>query len=483
MENLRKFWQEMSEQARAGFVIGVVVIFALTIGAAFWVGRTDYQPLFTDLGSQDAATIIGELERMKVPYKLGGDGTKIMVAEELVYETRLKLMGKGVPLQGGVGFEIFDTSDFGMTEFAQKINYQRALQGELARTIMAFDEIKYARVHLVMPETSIFKQNKAPTKASVTLLLKEGRQLRSEQVLGIQRLVAAAVSGLDTAMVTVLDQRGIALTGSGEENERTAASGRLGMKKEVEAYLTRKVAEVLDRAFGPGQAMVSIDAALNLDQVKTTREDVVPLTTAHGEVTGAVSKKKLMSQSSAGLLQASDGGSSNQPGVYTTTEVEYQLGRKVEQIVATPGSIRRLSVGVLVPQGLDEARLQKLREVISAAVGLDTNRGDAIALYAVDKFVDGSAVSRSIDGDTTNDAYDSAPKGAMSPSGYLRANATLLVLVLIVVILGSITFILLRQRNAPRGRVLSPQEREEMLAELQQWMGLEGKASEGEKHT
>lgn len=472
----------MSEQAKTGFVVGVIVIVALAIGAAVWVGRANYQPLFTDLGSQDAATIIAELERMKVPYKLGGDGTKIMVAEELVYETRLKLMGKGVPLQGGVGFEIFDSSDFGMTEFAQKINYQRALQGELARTIMAFEEVKYARVHLVMPETSIFKQTKAPTKASVTLMLKEGRQLRSEQVLGIQRLVAAAVSGLDSSMVTVLDQRGIALTGSGEENERTAASGRLGTKKEVEAYLTRKVAEVLDRAFGPGQAMVSVDATLNLDQVKTTREDVVPLTTARGEPTGAVSKKKLMSQSGAGLLQASDGGSANQPGGYMTTEVEYQLGRKVEQIVATPGSVRRLSVGVLVPQGLDEARLQKLREVVAATVGLDTGRGDAIALYAVDKFVDGNAVSKSIDVDATNETSYSVPGESTKAWGNIGANEAVLAVVL-VVILGGAAVLLRRQFRTARGRRLTPQEREEMLAELQQWMGLERKTSEGEKPT
>jgi flagellar M-ring protein FliF len=474
----------MSEQARTGFVIGVVVIVALTIAAAFWVGRTNYQPLFTDLGSQDAATIIGELERMKVPYKLDGDGTKVMVAEDVVYETRLKLMGKGVPLQGGVGFEIFDTSDFGMTEFAQKINYQRALQGELARTIMAFEEVKYARVHLVMPETSIFKQNKVPTKASVTLLLKEGRQLLPEQVAGIQRLVAAAVSGLDTSMVTVLDQRGIALTGNGEENERTAASGRLGTKKEVEAYLTRKVAEVLDRAFGPGQAMVSIDATLNLDQVKTTREDVVPLTTARGEVTGAVSKKKLMSQSGAGLLQAGNGGSPNQSGGYTTTEVEYQLGRRVEQIVATPGSLRRLSVGVLVPLGLDEARLQKLREVISAAVGLDTDRGDAIALYAVDKFVDGSAVSRSIDIDEMKGPSYPVPQEATNAWGNVGTKEALLAVAVLVVILSGVAVLLLpRRRHTASGRGLTPQEREDMLAELRQWMGLEGKTSEGEKRT
>ncbi len=466
-----------------GFVVGVVVILALTIGAAFWVGRTNYQPLFTDLGSQDAATIISELERMKVPYKLGGDGTKVMVAEEVVYETRLKLMGKGVPLQGGVGFEIFDTSDFGMTEFAQKINYQRALQGELARTIMAFEEIKYARVHLVMPETSIFKQSKTPTKASVTLLLKEGRQLRAEQVLGIQRLVAAAVSGLDASMVTVLDQRGIALTGSGEENERTAASGRLGTKKEVEAYLTRKVAEVLDRAFGPGQAMVSVDATLNLDQVKTTREDVVPLMTERGEVTGAVSKKRLISQSGAGLLQTSNGGSPNQAGAYTTTEVEYQLGRKVEQIVATPGSVRRLSVGVLVPQGLDEARLQKLREVVAAAAGLDIARGDTIALYAVDKFVEGNAVSRGIDVDDADDASYSGPGKATNAWANVSFKEALLAAVVLVLVLGGIGILLLRQRQTRTARELTPQEREEMLAELQQWMGLDGKASEGEKRT
>jgi len=217
-ESSREFWNGLNKTARVGFVAGSIAILVMVALFAYWVVKDNYQVLFAQLDPQDAAAIVNELERAKVSYKLAEGGTKILVDEDLVYKMRLKLMGKGVPLRGGVGFEIFDHNDFGMTEFAQKINFQRALQGELARTIMAFDEVKFARVHLVMPESSIFKQTKSPTKASVSLLMKGDAHLSPEQIGGIQRLVAAAVPGLEAERVTILDQRGMALKLNSEED-------------------------------------------------------------------------------------------------------------------------------------------------------------------------------------------------------------------------------------------------------------------------
>src|SRR5262245_28297346 len=146
-------WNGWSRSARAGFAAAAAAVLVAAVAAAWWILRDDRQPLFTDLDPHDAAAIAAELERMKLPYGVADDGATVLVDKNAVHATRLKIMGKGVDLKGTVGFEIFNNTDFGMTEFAQKINYQRALQGELARTIGALAEVKSARVHLVLPES------------------------------------------------------------------------------------------------------------------------------------------------------------------------------------------------------------------------------------------------------------------------------------------------------------------------------------------
>src|SRR5262249_51636316 len=160
-------------------------------------------------------------------YRLENDGTTILVDKSQVHALRLKLLGKSGTLKSAVGFEIFNNTDFGMTEFAQKINYQRALQGELARTIQSLDEVKNARVRLVLPESGLFKKSGQKPKASITLAIKEGRSLAPEQVVGIQRLVAAAVPEIEPSAVTIADQRGVTLTRAAGNEGEEAASGRL----------------------------------------------------------------------------------------------------------------------------------------------------------------------------------------------------------------------------------------------------------------
>ncbi len=270
-ENLRAFWDELDRQRRIALVGGVLVILALIAAFAFWTLRRDYQVLFKDMAQRDAAAVVAELKRLKVPYRLEADGSSVRVPADTVHETRLALMGRGVPLSGGVGFELFDHNDLSTTEYAQKINYQRALQGELARTIMSIDGVKLARVHLVLPDASLFRRDKSRAKASVSLLVAQGGGLSESQILGIQRLVAASAPGMEAQMVTVVDQRGVALSSTLDGTPAAAVAGQLRMKKEVEEYLTRKVAEVLDRTFGPGQAIVSIDVALNSDEIRLTK--------------------------------------------------------------------------------------------------------------------------------------------------------------------------------------------------------------------
>src|SRR4051812_48007220 len=259
-ENLRGMWDRASTEARLGLATGVLLIIAVVVYFSASVLRTEYQTLFANLDAQDAASMAAELDKMKVPYRLDNDGTTIQVDKSQVHALRLKLLGKTGAVRSGVGFEIFNNTDFGMTEFAQKINYQRALQGELTRTIQSLDEVKTARVHLVLPESGLFKKSGQKPKASITLTLKEGRTLQTDQVLGIQRLVAASVPEIFADAVTILDQRGVALTRPAEsDSQEGVVAARLNAKQELEADLTRKAVAVLDKAFGPGRAMVSVD--------------------------------------------------------------------------------------------------------------------------------------------------------------------------------------------------------------------------------
>src|SRR5262249_44031838 len=168
-ENLRQMWRQASAEAKLGLATGAVLILAIVVYFGVWALRPDYQTLFTNLDAQDAVAMTAELDKMKVPYRLENDGTTILVDKSQVHALRLKLLGKSGTLKSAVGFEIFNNTDFGMTEFAQKINYQRALQGELTRTIQSLDEVKNARVHLVLPESGLFKKSGQKPKASITL--------------------------------------------------------------------------------------------------------------------------------------------------------------------------------------------------------------------------------------------------------------------------------------------------------------------------
>src|SRR5512138_18325 len=196
----------------AGVAFLSVMAFAVLI---FVANRTDYRPLFANLTSEDAGEIVKKLKEQKVPYQISSDGKALMVPADKVYELRLSLASDGLPQGGGVGFEIFDRKNFGVTEFVQKLNYQRALQGELSRTITQLAGVEQARVHLTIPEKSLFKENEKPATASVVLKMKSNRTLRESDVQGIVHLVASSVEGMDPDHVSVLDGRGKILSKGG----------------------------------------------------------------------------------------------------------------------------------------------------------------------------------------------------------------------------------------------------------------------------
>lgn len=470
------FWKNAGRGEKMGVVLGSALILGATIGGFAWLANERYAVLFGDLEAADAGRVVSELERIKREYKISDDGRSILVPESEVHEARLKLMSSGMPLAGGVGFEVFDDAGFGMTEFVQRINYQRALEGELTRTIMALKEVKYARVHLVMPEGGLFKSEADKASAAVTLFLKSGMQPDALQIAGVQRLVAAAVPRLQSEQVTVTDQSGVTLSRNGSDASGVeAVSTRLEKKIELEKYLVAKVNDVLSKAFGPNQAMVSVDVTLDMDKRSTTTESVVP--NAAGE--GMLRRRE---------SQVGGAKDKSAAGASVTTETEYQLGHSVEQKEEMPGRIIRLGVGVVVPAETGEERRAAIRDLVAVTVGFDGARGDAMAVYSLAAPV-GTAtgvVTASEGGVETGvlgadaGALDPPPP-AVSFMDQLSASAlgrepwmiglgglTALAALMLVVLIWNAT----RRPWGPQSpRRLSAPEREQMLQQINNWLG------------
>jgi flagellar M-ring protein FliF len=478
--NLLALWQRMESKQRTGAIVAVSVVCLLVVGLAYWALHTNYEVLFSDLDERDAANIVADLKQSKTPYRLSDNGHRILVPESQVYETRLRLMGKGVLQNGGVGFEIFDNKDLGMTEYTQKINYQRALQGELSRTIMSMAPVKLARVQLVLAEASIFKHDKVKPKASVSLVLQAGAQLTNDQILGIQRLVAASVPGLEAPAVTVSDQRGMTLSALVDgEGGGAAVGSKLRMKREVEEYLTRKIIEVMDRTYGPGQAIVSVDVALNFDEIHRTDQDVIPFSAGGGEPTGVVVRKRqsIYRQGKDGVTKTTNGVEASGPGSNqnSTNEVEYEVSRRVEQVVTAPGGIRRVSVGVVLPGNVNAEQLTNVKQVVTMVAGLSADRGDAIVVQGIDQLILPNA--RTGAGESATDKpQEPAASNLLAQIDVRTLGAVAAVIGLLLAVWVAILVVRRRRRTRTGGDI---DARTALLAEVRQWLESEKAATAG----
>lgn len=501
---IQRFWAALARQlgttGRSVFLVGSIALLALAAFCAFWLSRTEYETLFADLTPQDSAAMTAELERLKIPYVVGertdagGERTgTILVDKNEVLRTRMKLMGKEIPLHGAVGFELFNNNDLGMTEFAQKINYQRALQGELTRTIMSLAEVREARVLLALPEQGLFRQATIRPKASVTLSMKKGQGLRAEQVAGIQRLVSAAVPGISPQDVTIVDRSGVALTrnGSGVNEADDMGSGRLDLKKETETYLARKATVVLERALGTGQALASVDVVLNMDRVQVKTDEVIGAPGKPGVApTGVVTRQRETSRDAgAPLNTTSSGGATASAGGTSQQEVEYALGHRVEQVMSQPGSVRRVQVAVVVKQALQSAQHEQLRQMVAASVGASLERGDTVVVQTIEGFL---ASPASVSAAEAPGAADAEPLASAKQDASLRVGTPahwalpasmlsgpgLLVSLLAAVVL--LAWAIVRATRAKARNPVAPlseAERLEALARVRAWMQPQADAS------
>ncbi|MFZ2087391.1 MAG: flagellar basal-body MS-ring/collar protein FliF, partial [Desulfobaccales bacterium] len=284
MDSIKNFFGGLNERFQALpltqrlLIPAVVVALFLALGFLVFVqGQEDYGVLFTGLSQEDAGAIVTKLKGKKVPYRLENNGAAILVPKSEMYELRLLLASEGLPRGGGVGFELFDRQDFGVTDFVQRLNYQRALQGELARTIAGMPEIMEARVHIVTPKESLFIEDKKETTASVALKLRPGRTLSPGQVESIVNLVASAVAGLHPTQITVVDLQGRILSKPQDRSgPQGLSAGQLGLQRQVEDSYERKVQDLFDKILGPRKSIVRVSTELDFQKIDLQEESFTP---------------------------------------------------------------------------------------------------------------------------------------------------------------------------------------------------------------
>ncbi|MBN2298460.1 MAG: flagellar M-ring protein FliF [Deltaproteobacteria bacterium] len=369
-----------------------------------WTIAPTYQYLFTDLDEADASLIVQHLKENRTPYKLTKGGTAVMIPEENVYETRLSLASQGLPKGGvGKGFALFDETGFSTSEFVQKINYQRALQNELANTIMSLEEVDYARVHIAMPKESIFIEDEKPAKASIVIKPKQGRKINPGQVQGIVYLIAKSVRGLETENVSIVDISGkVLFEGRDESQAISLASNYLDVKHGIENMLQSRAQDLLEKIVGPSGAIVKVSADINMDMVKRVEDSYDPeMQVIRSEelknefsggdrITGGIAGVQSNLPTGRGgpgaiPANASSGGSN--------IVRNYEIGRNQIERIQSPGNITRLTISVVVdgqyktddtgnqvfvPRQAEE--LKGIEDAVRHAVGFSTDREDTISV-------------------------------------------------------------------------------------------------------
>ncbi len=375
------------------FGVTFAVLFALIYIIVQTSTKVEYATLFTQLDPNEAGKIVEKLKEKKIPYKLEDNGTTILVDKTKVYDTRISIAAEGLPESGVVGYEIFDKTNLGMSEFIQKLNYRRALEGELAKTISSLNGVKKARVHIVMPEKALFEKDQKQPTASVTIQLANDNLLSRLNIKGIQNLVASSVEGLSPNNVTVVDHRGRIISES--DIDPNSVLGKTQSQHEqqirVEQYLSNKVQSLLDGVLGPGNSEVRVSAELDFTQIEKTITDFNP-------ERQVVRSEQTITQS-AKTVDSLQYPAPNKTVDQSNTVTNYEIPQTVERIVNGVGTIKRITIGALINGTYQvtekdgkkqveyiprrEEEIKKLEEIIKNAVGLDPNRNDQISIVNI----------------------------------------------------------------------------------------------------
>jgi flagellar M-ring protein FliF len=407
----------LTPRQQVSLVLAFAAVVTLVAGSAYWLNAPEYRLLFADLEPDAAADVVGRLKTQKIPYQLDPGGRAVRVPASRVDELRLEFTSQGMPSSGRIGFEIFDRTVFGATEFLEQINYRRALEGELGRTIATLTEVSAARVHIAMAKPSLFTDREQAAKASVVLKLKAGHPLATATVAGIQGLVSGAVEGLRPESVVILDTAGRPLARMSDPATASEPLGPEQMERQqrIEHDLETRVVALLEPVVGRDRVRVNVAARLDPTSAEETEERWDPETAvvrsrqASGEGTAASGAAGLSgARANLPTRPAADGTDAAaatasavlMPGSRSSETTNYEISRTTRHTVIPHGAVARLSVAVLVdhnqtavtgkdgrtvhssaPRSAQE--LQKIQALVTAAVGLDAERGDLLTVENV----------------------------------------------------------------------------------------------------
>lgn len=399
----------LSPLKRISLMVLVLLSAGIFISIVIWICSPDYQVLYASLDSEDAGSIISYLKENRIQYKISDSGNNILVPKEKVYEMRMELASRGLPQGTGVGFEIFDNSNIGMSEFAQNINYQRALQGEIARTINQFDEIDGTRVHIVMPSKSIFRDYEDPSSASVIVRLKRGRKLSKNKVESIVHLLSSSVPGLKPQNVTVVDNNGNMLTNTRSQSGfESFSQDQLDYQEKIEKKYQDRVKSMLETALGPSKAVVRVSCLLDFKKQEKTEELYYPenrVVRSEQHYNEMSTNRELTASGVPSVTQESSGKNEKTPSInegYQKKDqtINYEIGKVTSHTIEPVGEIKRLSVAVVVDgtyrEIVDEKgnttveyvartkeEMDKLKNIIMRAVNFDDQRGDKVEIVNI----------------------------------------------------------------------------------------------------
>jgi flagellar M-ring protein FliF len=465
---MKNYWSSLDDRGRRGVVVGAVLILVVSAGVAIWGLRERFVPVATDLVGERLASATHALDAAKIPYHVMPDGASIEVPEGQVGRARVELSGGSL---GGVatqGFELFNNTDFAATDFSQRINYQRALQGELVRTIQSMEGIRAARVHLFLPESSLLKKQTQHPSAAVALSMVPGQALSPSQVRGIQRLVAAAIPDIKPEAITLVDFSGRPLSHASDTEADAGDGSRLESKRDADAYLENKVRLLLSEAFPGSDSSVSVDATLDMDRIKVTTDQTLPGKTpsdSEREV-GVVTREK---QTTRSLPSA---GGQTQEAEVTDSEYEYQVGHRLEESLQTPGSIRRLSVAVVIRGAGASVAQADVERLVARAIGVQPTRGDEVAVLML------PAASLSVSAPTAAAPIDASPVGQAQGGDLARKQSKLVdtdvfrtIAWLSLAAVAGLALVLALRRNAKRtSAAMSDAELAELGRRIKEWM-------------
>ena len=407
MNQLLKIWRSLNRAQQTSLVIVPVILIAAIWGGMKWKHESDFHVVYSGLAPEDAAAVTQKLKEAGIEYKLDETGASILAPSGRMADARLAIAGAGLPHSGRIGFELFDRSNLGASDFAEQVNYRRALEGELERTIATLAEVAQARVHLTFAKESVFLDEKRPSKATVVLRLKRAAPMSSANVNAVANLVASAVDGLAPESVAIIDANGRLLNRPKQQGDsgEQLAEANLDYKRQVELELMNKVNASLEPLLGPGKFRVGVNVDCDFS---SSEENEEAFDSAKSVI---VSSQASEESSAAGLSAGTPGTASNLPkptaapqrpavgasGVTRRSEnVTWQPGRMVRRTVQPRGLIRRISAAILVDQSVrwegsgpkirkvfvppSAEMLKGVRDVVAGVTGYTEQRGDVITV-------------------------------------------------------------------------------------------------------